>query len=285
MFLKDSPFSTKQSVKIGDKIIDFSTPKIMGVLNVTPDSFFDGGKHNSLENAVRSAEKMIASGADFIDVGGYSSRPGAQEVCMEEEMDRTTPVVEAIHKSFPDVQISIDTFRKKVAEENFNKGATWVNDISAGNLDHKMISWIREYNIPYIAMHMRGNPQNMQSKCNYHNLIKEVISELTYSVKALSSEHPLILDPGFGFSKTLEQNYELMNNLEHFGSLNRPFIVGVSRKSMIYKVLKTSPNEALNGTTVLNTLGILKGASVLRVHDVRQAKEIVELLGRLEYKK
>jgi len=281
MNLKDSPFSKKHSLEIGEKTIDFSTPKVMGVLNVTPDSFFDGGKNNSIDSALSQAELLINEGADFIDVGGYSSKPGAHEVSIEEEINRTVPVVKAIHEKFPEVYISIDTFRQNVAQENINAGATWVNDISAGNLDEEMIPWIKENKIPYIAMHMRGNPQTMQSQCDYIDLTKQVLAELISSVRELESDHPLILDPGFGFSKTLDQNYELMRNLDLFADLDQPFLVGISRKSMIYKLLDTTPDMALNGTTILNTIGILKGASVLRVHDVNEAREVVQLIKKL----
>lgn len=281
MNLKDSPFSKNPTLKIEGKIVDFSTPKIMGVLNVTPDSFFDGGKNNSLENAVNQAEKMIVEGAEFIDVGGYSSRPGADEVTVEEEINRTVPIVKAIHEKFPDVFISIDTFRQAVAEKNIEAGASWVNDISAGNLDDKMIPWVKSNKVPYIAMHMRGNPQTMKGLTDYFDLTKQVLSELIFSVRELESDHPLILDPGFGFAKTLDQNYELMNNLDQFAQLDQPFLVGVSRKSMIYKLLEISPDEALNGTSILNTVGLLKGASVLRVHDVKEAKEAVRLLNKV----
>ena len=282
MILKDNSFSSKHSLKIGDKIIDFSTPKIMGVINVTPDSFFDGGINNSTQKAIEKANNMILEGAEFLDVGGYSSRPGAEEVSVQEEINRTVPIVRAIHEKFPEVSISIDTFRKVVAQKNLEAGATWVNDISAGKLDCEMIPWIKENKIPYIAMHMRGNPQTMQSECEYTNLINQVIAELISSVRELDSDHPLILDPGFGFSKTLDQNYELMNNLEYFSKLNQPFLVGFSRKSMIYKVLNSSAKEALNGTTVLNTIGLLKGASVLRVHDVKEAREVITLVEKIK---
>ena len=282
MILKDNSFSSKHSLKIGDKIIDFSTPKIMGVINVTPDSFFDGGINNSTQKAIEKANNMILEGAEFLDVGGYSSRPGAEEVSVQEEINRTVPIVRAIHEKFPEVSISIDTFRKVVAQKNLEAGATWVNDISAGKLDCEMIPWIKENKIPYIAMHMRGNPQTMQSECEYTNLINQVIAELISSVRELDSDHPLILDPGFGFSKTVNQNYELMNNLEHFSNLNQPFLVGFSRKSMVYKVLNSSAKEALNGTTVLNTIGLLKGASVLRVHDVKEAREVITLVEKIK---
>lgn len=281
MNVKDNPFSKKFCIQIGEKTIDFSTPKIMGVLNVTPDSFFDGGKNNSLENALLQAKKMIEEGVDIIDIGGYSSRPGAAEVSLEEELARTVPIVRAIHERFPEVILSIDTFRKTVAEMNIDAGALFVNDISAGNLDAEMIPWIKAKRIPYIAMHMRGNPQTMKTHCEYDNLLQEVVAELLDSLKELEDDHPLILDPGFGFSKTVDQNYELMNNLDCFAKLKQPFLVGVSRKSMIYKVLNSRPEYALNGTTVLNTVGVLSGASVLRVHDVKEAKECVHLLNKV----
>lgn len=281
MKLKDNPFSNKDSFIIGDKIIDFSTPKIMGVINVTPDSFFDGGQNSSIEKAILKAHKMVSEGAEFLDIGGYSSRPGADEVSLEEEISRTVPVVEAVYSAIPNVSISIDTFRKTVAQKNIEAGATWVNDISAGNMDPKMIPWVKENKIPYIAMHMRGTPQTMQSQCEYIDITNEVISELISSVRELDSDHPLVLDPGFGFSKTLDQNYQLMNGLESFAKLKQPFLVGVSRKSMIYKLLKSSPKDSLNGTTVLNTLGILKGASILRVHDVKEASEVLTLIKKM----
>lgn len=281
MRLKDSPFSKKLSLQIGEKKIDFSTPKIMGVLNVTPDSFFDGGKNNSFENAVNQAEKMINEGAEFIDVGGYSSRPGADEVSIEEEINRTVPVVKAIYEKFPAVFISIDSFRKQVAEENIKAGATWVNDISAGKLDAEMLPWIKAGKIPYIAMHMRGNPQTMKDKCDYIDLTNQVLAELISSIRELEADHPVILDPGFGFSKTVDQNYELMNNLDAFAQLDQPFLVGISRKSMIYKFLETTPEDSLNATSVLNTIGLMKGASVLRVHDVKEAKEAVDLVMKM----
>ncbi len=281
MIRKDNPFSNKHSLKIGDKIIDFSTPKIMGVINATPDSFFDGGTSNSVQKAIDKAINMVSEGAEFLDVGGYSSRPGADDVNAQEEIERTVPIVRAIHERFPDVFISIDTFRKQVAEKNLEVGATWVNDISAGKLDPEMIFWIKKNKIPYIAMHMRGTPQSMQSECKYTNLINQVIDELVSAVQDLGPHHPLILDPGFGFSKTVNQNYELMNSLESFSKLNHPFLIGLSRKSMIQKVLNSSAKESLNGTTVLNTIGLLKGASVLRVHDVKEAREVVLLIEKL----
>jgi dihydropteroate synthase len=278
MKAKDSLFSKKYSFNFRGKILDLSTPKIMGVLNVTPDSFFDGGENNSLENAKRQGEKMINEGVSILDIGGYSSKPGAKEVSVEEEINRTVPVIEALRLEFPDVFLSVDTFRSKVGKANVEVGADMINDISAGNLDEEMIPWIKAKKIPYVAMHMRGNPSNMQEKTNYINLTNQVLSELLFSVRDLNADHPLILDPGFGFSKTIKQNYELMHNLDVFNQLDQPFLIGVSRKSMIYKLLNSNPKGALNGTSVLNTIGIMKGASILRVHDVKEAVEVVKLV-------
>lgn len=278
MKAKDSLFSKKYSFNLRGKILDLSTPKIMGVLNVTPDSFFDGGENNSLENAKRQGEKMINEGVSILDIGGYSSKPGAKEVSVEEEINRTVPIIEALRLEFPDVFLSVDTFRSKVGKANVEVGADMINDISAGNLDEEMIPWIKAKKIPYVAMHMRGNPSNMQEKTNYINLTNQVLSELIFSVRDLNADHPLILDPGFGFSKTIKQNYELMHNLDVFNQLDQPFLIGVSRKSMIYKLLNSNPKGALNGTSVLNTIGVLKGASILRVHDVKEAVEVVKLV-------
>ena len=278
MKTKDNPFSKNYSFNIKGKILDLSTPQIMGVLNVTPDSFFDGGKNNSLENAKREGEKMINEGVSILDIGGYSSKPGAKEVGIEEEINRTAPIIEALRFEFPDVFLSVDTFRSGVGKANVEVGADIINDISAGNLDEEMIPWIKAEKIPYIAMHMRGNPVNMQEKTDYINITNQVLSELIFSVRELNFDHPLILDPGFGFSKTIKQNYELMNNLDVFNQLDQPFLIGVSRKSMIYKLLDSNPKEALNGTSVLNTIGLMKGASILRVHDVKEAVEVVKLV-------
>ena len=261
------------------ELIDLSTPKIMGILNITPNSFYDGGKFNLSENIRSQVDKMINEGATFIDIGAYSSKPNADFVSELEEHNRILPVVQNILKHFPDALISIDTFRSSVAEVCIQNGAAIINDISAGNLDHKMIEIIAKYNVPYIMMHMRGTPQTMQSQTNYQNIIKEMtyyFSEKTNKARSLGI-NDLIIDPGFGFAKTLEQNYQIMQNLEHFQTLNLPVLCGVSRKSMIYKPLNASANEALNGTTVLNTIALSKGANILRVHDVKEAAECVKL--------
>ena len=267
------------SINCKGKLIDLSAPKIMGILNVTPNSFYDGGKYNLSENILSQVDKMISEGATFIDIGSYSSKPNADFVSELEERNRILPVVQCILKHFPNALISIDTFRSEVAEACIQNGAAIINDISAGNLDEKMMNVISKYNVPYIMMHMRGTPQTMQSQTNYENIIKEVLlyfSEKVNKARGLGI-NDLIVDPGFGFAKTLEQNYEILQNLEHFKTLNLPLLCGVSRKSMIYKPLNTTANEALNGTTVLNTIALSKGANILRVHDVKEAVECAKL--------
>ncbi len=262
------------------KLIDLSTPQIMGILNVTPDSFFDGGQNNSISSALTQVEKMIKEGATFIDIGGYSSRPNAKDVSIEKEIKRTSPIIESIKKHFPNALVSIDTFRSEVAREAINSGACIVNDISAGKLDNKMFEFIAKENKPYIAMHMRGTPQNMQTKTNYQNVANEVVKELSEITQklALKGVNDVIIDPGFGFSKTIEQNYNLLNNLESLQTLNRPILVGISRKSMIYNLLNIDPESAINGTTAINTIALLKGANILRVHDVKEAVEITQIV-------
>lgn len=286
MDTKDTFFSNKYNMNCEGKLIDLSTPKIMGVLNVTPDSFFDGGQNNSISTALKQVEKMMNEGATFIDVGGYSSRPNASDVSIEDEIRRTSPIIESIKQQFPSALISIDTFRSEVATEAINSGACIVNDISAGKLDDKMFEFIAEVKKPYIVMHMRGNPQNMQSKASYSNVANEVIKELseTTRILAIKGVNDVIIDPGFGFSKTLNQNYMLLDNLESLQTLDRPILVGVSRKSMIYNLLKNKPENALNGTTAINTIALLKGANILRVHDVKEAFEITQIIKAMKAK-
>ena len=264
-------------------LIDLSSPKIMGILNITPDSFYDGGKYQNDNSILVQVEKMFNEGATFIDVGAYSSRPGAKHISDEEELKRILPIVELILKQFPEIYLSIDTFRSKVAKECINSGAAMINDISAGKMDENMIPTIGKLSVPYIMMHMKGNPQTMQSQTQYKNLTKEITYYFSEQI-AKANEHQIkdiIIDPGFGFSKTLDQNFELLNNLEILNLLELPILVGVSRKSMIYKLLDNSPKEALNGTTSLNTIALLKGAKILRVHDVKEAKECITLTNEL----
>ena len=265
------------------QIIDLTTPKIMGILNITPNSFYDGGKYSLEKNAISQVEKMLKEGATFIDIGAYSSKPNAEFVSQEEELIRIIPVVKAILKEFPEALLSIDTFRSSVAQECLNNGAALINDISAGNLDEKMMEVISKYNVPYIMMHLRGTPQTMQSQTNYEHLIKEMITYFSDKVNKARclGINDLIIDPGFGFSKTTDQNFEILSNLELFKVLELPILAGVSRKSMIYKPLEVTANDALNGTTVLNTIAITKGANIIRVHDVKEAVECVKLCEKL----
>ena len=271
------------TINLRGKLINFSVPKIMGILNITPDSFYDGGKYNSKEKIQRQIEKMIISGADIVDVGGYSSRPGANDISIEEELNRVIPVIEIIKKKFPKTIVSIDTFRSRVASEAIISGADIVNDISGGNLDSNMFETVSKHKVPYILMHMRGNPENMMSKTNYENVTKDLckyFSERIDKAKSIGI-NDIIIDPGFGFSKTTQQNYELLNNLEFFKEFQKPIVVGVSRKSMIYKTLNTTPDKALNGSSVLHTISLMKGANILRTHDVKEAVECVKIVSQL----
>ena len=265
------------------QIIDLSTPKIMGILNITPNSFYDGGKYSLENNAISQVEKMLKEGATFIDIGAYSSKPNAEFISQEEELIRIIPVVKSILKEFPEALLSIDTFRSSVAQECLNNGAALINDISAGSLDEKMMEVISKYNVPYIMMHLRGTPQTMQSQTNYEHLINEMITYFSDKVNKARSLgiNDLIIDPGFGFAKTTDQNYEILSNLELFKVLELPILAGVSRKSMIYKPLEVTANDALNGTTVLNTISITKGANIIRVHDVKEALECIKLCEKL----
>jgi len=264
-------------------LIDLTSPKVMGILNITPDSFYDGGIHSKECEILLHVERMLNEGATFIDVGAYSSKPYANYVSEEEELARILPIVASILKRFPDILLSIDTFRAKVAKACVEIGAALINDISAGKLDDAMLPTIAELGVPYIMMHMRGTPQNMQTKTDYNNLTKDILfyfSERLAKARSLGIVD-LIVDPGFGFAKTKEQNFELLNNLDLFKMLELPILVGVSRKSMIYKTLNNSPKEALNGTSVLNTIALQKGAHILRVHDVKEAVECIKLVESL----
>lgn len=251
----------------------------MGILNVTPNSFYDGRKYTDHKQILNHVEKMLTDGANFIDVGGYSSKPNAELVSEDEELSRVLPIIQKIVKEFPNAIISIDTFRSEVAKQSVENGAAIINDISAGCLDVKMIETVAKLQVPYIMMHMKGNPQTMQSLANYENIVKEMLFYFSEKVALARSFgiNDLILDPGFGFAKTIEQNFEVLNKLELFEMLELPLLVGLSRKSMVYKTLETTSEFALNGTTSLNTIALIKGAKILRVHDVKEAVEIAKL--------
>lgn len=272
--------SSNRSINCKGKLLSFSQPLVMGILNITPNSFFDGGQHNSMQNAVTQTKKMLDDGADIIDIGGYSSQPNADFVTEEMEIDRLIPVIDVMVKTFPDIIISVDTFRAAVAEKAIEHGAAIINDISGGTLDENMFDVVGKHQVPYILMHMRGTPQNMQQFVDYDDLVSDIIYYFSERLEKAyqAGIKDVIIDPGFGFSKTLAQNYELLSKLNILQHLDVPILAGVSRKSMIYNLLSISPKEALNGTTVLNTLALTKGADILRVHDVKEAIECVKIV-------
>ena len=260
-------------------LIDLAEPKILGILNLTPDSFYDGGTLKNEIDIISKTEKMLSDGSDFIDLGGYSSRPGAKDISVTEEINRVVPIVKLLKNKFPEIIISIDTFRSDVAKACLDQGAALINDISAGNLDKKMLETVAKYNVPYIMMHMKGSPQNMKSLANYENITQEVIfyfSERIAKARSLGISD-IIIDAGFGFAKNSEQNFELLNNLELLKAIDTPILTGLSRKSMIYNTLNTSASKALNGTSALHMIALQKGSSILRVHDVKEAKECILL--------
>lgn len=265
------------------QLIDLTTPKVMGILNVTPNSFYDGGMYKSNSEMLTKVGKMLSEGATFIDVGAYSSKPSAEYVSEEEELQRIIPIINLILEYYPEALLSVDTFRSEVAKVCIENGAAIINDISAGNLDDNMLETIAKYNVPYIMMHMRGTPETMQKMTSYEDIVKEIL--FYFSEKVIRARsfgiNDLIIDPGFGFAKTLDQNYEVLQKMELFEILELPLLAGFSRKSMIYKTLKSSAEEALNGTTVLNTVALTKGAKILRVHDVKEAMECVTLFNKI----
>ena len=282
--MKDTYLVENYSINCKGNLIDLSTPKIMSIVNTTPDSFYDGGQYNTIEKALQKVEVDISNNATFIDIGGYSSKPNAAHVTEKEELKRTIPVIEAILKSFPEAVISIDTFRGKVAKEAVDAGAALINDISAFELDKEMINTLKTYKVPYILMHMLGTPQNMQKNPSYKNVVKEIVLFLSNKIRELKTFgiHDIIIDPGFGFGKTLSNNYELIANLNYFTTLKHPLLVGVSRKSIIYKLLNINSLDSINGTTALNMYSLLNGANILRVHDTKEAKECIRIFNEIQ---
>ncbi|MBR4266928.1 MAG: dihydropteroate synthase [Bacteroidales bacterium] len=269
-----------KTINCSGKIIDLSEPKVMGIVNVTPDSFYSGSRCQSENEVVERVKKHLSEGATFIDLGAYSTRPGCEDISAEEEINRLKPALDIITKEFPQALISIDTFRSQVAEFAISEyGVPIINDISGGMLDEKMSEIVGKYHAAYILMHMIGTPQNMQSNCNYNNLIEDITKFFAVQSEKFrkAGTNDIILDPGFGFSKTLDQNYELMNKMQDFEIFGLPILVGISRKSMIYKLLGGTPADSANGTTVLNTIALLKGADILRVHDVKPAVEAIKI--------
>lgn len=272
-----------KSINCNGTLIDLSSPKVMGILNSTPDSFFDGGKYQQETAIIAQVEKMLSEGATFIDIGAYSSRPGAKHISEEEELERILPVVKMLIKEFPKILISIDTFRSNIAKNCINNGACIVNDISVGSMDTEMFKTVAKLQVPYIIMHMQGTPQNMQANPTYKNVVTDILyyfSKKIYELRALGV-NDIIADVGFGFGKTIEQNYTLLNNLELFQNLEIPTLAGLSRKSMLYKPLEITPEKALNATTAANTIALLNGTNILRVHDVKEAVETIKIVNLL----
>tara|TARA_B100000925_G_scaffold118231_1_gene87750 strand:- start:1967 stop:2788 length:822 start_codon:yes stop_codon:yes gene_type:complete len=265
------------------KFLDLKNPKVMGILNLTPDSFYDGGRYQSIKLAVKRCEEMLNQGADIIDIGAASSRPGSRIISEKEELNRLIPILKILIKEFDSVIFSIDTFRSNVAMASLDEGVGIINDISAGKFDSKMHSMVGNYKAVYVIMHMQGLPQNMQENPSYKNITYELTNFFLDKIKSCHSNRikDVIIDPGFGFGKNIEQNFTILKNLEVFQKLNAPVLVGLSRKSMIYKSLKIEVGEALNGTSILNTIALLKKANIIRVHDVKEAKESIELCKKL----
>jgi dihydropteroate synthase len=278
--MKERAFFPHQTLRIGGRLLYLDKPCIMGILNITPDSFYSGSRLLAIDDALRRAEQMLSEGADFLDVGGYSTRPGAAEVSPTEEISRIRPVVAALASRFPQAIISVDTFRAAVARVAVEEGAHIINDVSGGQADANMFATVGSLNVPYVLMHSRGNPQTMQQLTHYEDIFTDLMTFFQERILQLQQAgcRDIMIDPGFGFAKTIEQNYALLKNLAVFHQLGKPILVGVSRKSMIWKKLGITPDEALNGTTVLNTVAVLQGVQILRVHDVKPAAEIIRLL-------
>ena len=272
------------SINCNGTLIDLSTPKVMGILNCTPDSFFDGGKYDNQTSIVYQVEKMLSEGATFIDVGAYSSRPGAKHISEDEELNRILPVIKLLISEFPSILISVDTFRSQVAEQCIHHGACIINDISAGEMDTNMFSTVAKLQVPYILMHMKGTPQNMQQNPTYTNVVTDLLYYFSKKIAELRELglNDIITDVGFGFGKTTEHNYQLLKHFELFKNLETPLLVGLSRKGMIYKPLEITAETALNATTAANTVALLNGASILRVHDVKEAAEAVKIVALLD---
>ena len=276
---KDTIFSTKTTLNLRGNPVDISTPIVTGILNITPDSFHQESRIKSDNSLLHKAEKMLSEGATILDIGGYSSRPGANDISIEEELKRVIPTIEKLIGTFPKAYLSIDTFRSEVAQAALEIGVCMVNDISGGTLDNNMFEVLAKHRAAYVLMHIRGTPQTMSTMTRYDDVLTEVMDffiDRTNKLKALGVAD-IVIDPGFGFAKTIDQSYEILKNLQYFQQLNLPLLAGISRKSMIYKSLDISPDQALNGTTVLNTIALMNGAQILRVHDVKEATETIKL--------
>ncbi len=272
------------TINCNGKLIHLDTPKVMGILNVTPDSFFDGGKYSSDKEILLQVEKMLQQGATFIDIGAYSSKPNAFNISTETELKRITPIVKKLSNEFSEIIISIDTFRSKVVKECLDLGACMINDISGGNLDKEMFKTVAKYQVPYVLMHMQGTPKNMQNNPKYTNVINDIFAFFSEKISELKElqVNDIILDVGFGFGKTIQHNYQIINNLDFFKQFDLPLLTGTSRKSMLYKLLNSTPDKMLNATSVSNTIALLNGSSILRVHDVKEAMECIKIVNAVK---
>jgi dihydropteroate synthase len=278
---KDTFFSDKQSLVCGGRILDFQQPRIMGILNITPDSFYQGSRLMDPEGILQSATEMISEGADILDIGAYSSRPGSGGIPAKEEIRRLEMALDVIRKVHPDILLSVDTFRPEIASRVVNDyDVNIINDISGGDMDPGMFDTVADLRVPYVMMHMKGKPSDMQEHAQYEDVVKEIIQYFSGKLRQLNQlgVNDIIIDPGFGFAKTIEHNYQILKHLDAFHVFNQPLMVGISRKSMIYQLLGTHPSEALNGSTVLHTIALIKGANILRVHDVKEASETIKLV-------
>lgn len=278
--LEDTYFPANYSIRVGDKLIDLSTPIVMAIVNATPDSFYAGNRLNTIDSAIERIEIALQEGAKIVDIGGYSTRPEAEDISVKEELNRVLPVIQETKKRFPDAVISIDTFRSEVADAALNEGATIVNDISGFEIDPKIVETTVKHKAAYILMHMKGTPQTMKQHADYHNLFVEIASYFSKKIQHLieAGVHDIILDPGYGFAKTTEQNHLLLQHQDFLQQFDLPILTGISRKSMIYRKLDSSASEALNGTTALHALALKSGSKILRVHDVKEAVEVIRLL-------
>lgn len=278
--VEDTHFPVNSHLKLKDKLVSLSSPKVMGIINITEDSFYSGSRITSDKQLIELAVLMQQEGADILDLGACSTRPGSKSIPLEVEKSNISKAVKLIRNELPEMIISVDTFRSEVAQIGIEHGADLINDISGGQIDPEILKVVAKNKVPYILMHMRGTPETMQDLIQYDNIFMEMVKYFSEKISILEEMniHDIIIDPGFGFSKTMEQNFEILNSLEQFHLLGKPLLVGLSRKSMIYKKLNVSSDEALNGTTTLNTLALMKGASILRVHDVKEAKQIISLL-------
>lgn len=280
---KNTEISAIKPLLSGSKSLSFDNPLVMGILNITPDSFYDGGKYRNMSEIQDRAGTMISEGVDIIDIGAVSTRPNADDVSEKEELNRLIPVIESIRKLYPDIFISVDTWRSSVASFVVQSGADMINDISGGSFDKNMTATIAKLQLPFAVMHTKGNPKKMQDNPRYRNVVTEISNYFNKLIKYLTSEgiSQIIIDPGFGFGKTIDHNYDILRNLKMFSAFGLPIMVGLSRKSMIYKTLDTTPDQSLNATTVTNTIALINGANMLRVHDVKEAVEAIKIVAKL----